>query len=124
MSRTPQSIVWTSIFYIAVVLAFAASPARAADFPVTTAVDAADPTPGACGVCDVGGGACSLRAAVSKANACAGADTIHFAPALDGTPIQLDSPPADNFPCVGCLTNGLIVTQDLTIAGNGADKTI
>src|SRR6185436_13184884 len=94
------------------------------DFTVTTPVDIADPTPGVCGVCDAGGGVCSLRAAVSKANACAGADTIRFAPALDGTPIQLDLPPTEFFPCVGCETNGLIVTQDLTIAGNGPARTI
>jgi len=125
MTRKFRPTVWTSaILFMGVVLALVPCRAQAVDFTVTTPVDIADPTPGVCGVCDAGGGVCSLRAAVSKANACAGADTIRFAPALDGTPIQLDLPPTEFFPCVGCETNGLIVTQDLTIAGNGPARTI
>jgi len=127
MTRKLRPSVWTSaIFFIGVVLALPPGRARAEDITVTTKDDIAETTPpSVCGACGVAsGGSCSLRAAVSKANTCPGADTIRFAPALDGLPIELKLPPTEFFPCVGCETNGLIVTQDLTIAGNGADKTI
>ena len=98
-----------------------------ATFVVNTPLDIADPTPGVCGDCDLGGGQCSLRAAVSKANACSGADTIRFAAALDGTPIVL-SLPCDPFFGCGFDSTGadgdLDVAEELTIAGNGATNTI
>lgn len=46
-------------------------------FTVTTTNDQPDTTPGD-GVCDTGGGECSLRAALMEANALAGTDTIGF----------------------------------------------
>ena len=56
-------------------LAFLASPAFAATFTVDSSVDAVDANPGD-GICDDGGGACTLRAAVMEANAFAGMDAI------------------------------------------------
>ena len=47
----------------------------AATFVVNTTTDTADAAPGD-GACLDGGGACSLRAAISEANALAGTDTI------------------------------------------------
>src|SRR5215210_730587 len=48
---------------------------NAATFVVNTTADTQDAAPGN-GVCADGGGACSLRAAITEANALAGADTI------------------------------------------------
>ncbi len=46
-------------------------------FLVDSAGDAGDATPGD-GICDTGGGVCTLRAAIQESNALAGADTIDF----------------------------------------------
>src|SRR2546426_9701517 len=51
--------------------------ADAATFTVNSTADTTDAAPGD-GVCDDGGGACTLRAAIEEANAHAGADTIAF----------------------------------------------
>ena len=51
--------------------------ASAATFSVDSAGDESDPDPGD-GVCDDGGGSCTLRAALEEANRLDGADTIRF----------------------------------------------
>ena len=48
-----------------------------ATFTVDSVLDTGDSNPGD-GVCDDGGGNCTLRAAIEEANALAGADRIHF----------------------------------------------
>jgi CSLREA domain-containing protein len=48
-----------------------------ATFTVDSVLDTGDSSPGD-GVCDDGGGNCTLRAAIEEANALAGADRIHF----------------------------------------------
>src|SRR6185503_17933314 len=50
----------------------------AVTFTVNSTADTSDASPGD-GVCDAGGGVCTLRAAIEEANALAGADTIQFA---------------------------------------------
>lgn len=68
-----------------------------------TVTSAADPSGTHSGV--------TLRDAIAQANASSGADTIVFAPSLDGTSIK--------------LTQGeLSITDALTIRGNGAQNTI
>jgi VCBS repeat-containing protein len=77
---------------------------------------------------------CTLRAAVQKANATAGADTIRFDAALDTLPIILTIPTVDQCPppagSGGCWEDAdesmgdLDILDDLTIVGNGARKTI
>src|SRR5687768_16131521 len=57
-----------------VITAFS-SNTHAATFVVNTTADTADAAPGN-GACADAGGACSLRAAISEANALAGADII------------------------------------------------
>ena len=53
-------------------------PTAAVTFTVNSTADTGDATPGD-GVCDAGGGVCTLRAAIEEANALAGSDTIQFA---------------------------------------------
>jgi CSLREA domain-containing protein len=56
----------------------AVTPTSAATtFVVNSTGDAADASPGN-GVCATAGAVCTLRAAIQKANALAGADTINF----------------------------------------------
>src|SRR5687768_8188259 len=50
---------------------------NAATFTVNSVGDQSDANAGN-GVCDTGGGTCTLRAAIEEANANAGDDTIHF----------------------------------------------
>ena len=66
-SEQPRSIAWAQ-----------ASPtATGAVFTVNTTDDTPDVAPGD-GVCDTGGGPCSLRAAIMESNAMTGTDTIAF----------------------------------------------
>ena len=90
-----------------------------AAFNVNTAADTDDAAAGN-GTCADSGGNCSLRAAVQEANAHAGADTITFAPALNGVPIQLTQVGDDNTAASGDLD----INSDITIVGNGAANTI
>jgi CSLREA domain-containing protein len=86
----------------------------AATFSVTTTSDSSDVTPGD-GVCSDGSG-CSLRAAISEANALAGADTISL-PA--GTYTESLVSANDNANAGGDFD----ITGDLTITGAGAATT-
>src|SRR2546425_5612740 len=65
--------------------------ADAATFTVNSTADTTDAAPGD-GVCDDGGGACTLRAAIEEANANAGADTIAFSVASGVQTIAPASP--------------------------------
>src|SRR5437879_4214560 len=86
---------WSGLMGLALVAATAMAPiARAAQFIVTTNSDSG---PG------------SLRAAIINANNAAGADTITFAPALNGQTITL-------------TTGELLVSDDVTITGPGANQ--
>ena len=93
------------------------SPARnlAANTPivVNATEDVPDANPGD-GVCETftGNGACTLRAAIEEAEALAGADVITFNPSLPN--------PATFLLYLGHLQ----ISTDLTITGNGSDRTI
>jgi CSLREA domain-containing protein len=84
-------------------------------FPVTvdTAADAGDLSVGD-GVCDAGGGVCTLRAAIDETNASAHLDLILVAPGVDPT-LTLPGAAED-----ANATGDLDVTDDLTIVGSGA----
>ncbi|MFQ5879453.1 MAG: choice-of-anchor Q domain-containing protein [Dehalococcoidia bacterium] len=81
-------------------------PARAGAFIVDSTADAEDANRGD-GVCATADGQCTLRAAIEEANALAGPDTITL-PAGTYT-LALDR---------------LVITDDLTLAGDGPDLTI
>lgn len=101
-----------SIFFL---LVLSASAASAANFTVNSPLDTNDAAPGN-GVCADAASLCTLRAAISEANALAGADTITL--------------PAGTFTATTPTTNedanangDLDITQDLTITGAGAGTT-
>ena len=77
-------------------------------FVVDTTVDDVDANPGD-GICATGSGDCSLRAAIEEANAWSDSDRIEI--------------PAGNY-ILDYDTNGLEITDDLVIRGEGADQTI
>lgn len=91
-----------------VVLTLASPPARAAVFTVTKTADTLD---GACS------SDCSLREAVTAANASQGADTIHLGP---GVFALTRLGPSEN----NSATGDLDVLGELTIVGAGADRTV
>jgi CSLREA domain-containing protein len=85
-----------------------------ATFTVDSTADVDDAAPGD-GSCNNGSGACTLRAAISEANALAGADTITL-PA--GTYLlKIGHSEDDN------ATGDLDITSDITINGAGMDST-
>jgi hypothetical protein len=115
-----------------VVLVLAMAPvgqAYGATFTVNSSIDLVDLLPGD-GLCDAGGGQCTLRAAVQEANAWPGDDIIRFDAALNGVPIVLTIPPVDECPPLGCFnevqpaSGDLDITESLTVIGNGAANTI
>ena len=65
-----------AVFSAAFALTAFSVNANAATFVVNTTADTQDAAPGN-GVCADGGGMCSLRAAITEANALAGADIDH-----------------------------------------------
>ena len=89
---------------------------HAATFTVTTTTDAVDANPGD-GVCDDGGGDCTLRAAVQEANAAPGVDTIALPPGTYTLTIGGDEEDDG-------LTGDLDISDDLTIQGASATETI
>jgi len=101
-------------------LLLASLEARAATFVVNDTADAVDATPGD-GVCEtvLGGGTCTLRAAILEANALAGADSVTLPPGIfsitTGIPGSgIDTPAVADFD----------VTADLQITGAGPRVTI
>ncbi|MEZ4755016.1 MAG: choice-of-anchor Q domain-containing protein [Bdellovibrionota bacterium] len=98
------------------ILLFPLSNTFAATFTVNSTQDVSDATPGN-GVCDIGGGLCTLRAAIDEANATAAADTILL--------------PAGRFP-IGIVGDGedanatgdFDILKPVTIRGVGADSTL
>ena len=92
-------------------------------FIVNSVFDLSDPLP-ANGICEVVSGdpsVCTLRAAIQTANANPGADTITFA-------ASLPSPAVFTLSRMGnddtALNGDLDITEDLTLIGNGAARTI
>lgn len=67
---------------------------------------------------------CTLREAIIKANANAGADTIVFAASTNGTPITLSIANAGGTNEDNSATGDLDVNDSLTITGNGSANTI
>ena len=95
----------------------AAQPINAANFTVNSTADAQDAAAGN-GVCEtaIGNGVCTLRAAITEANALPGDDTITL-PA--GTYAQSLSAPNENSNAGGDFD----VTSNITINGAGAGST-
>ena len=83
--------------------------AYGAIFNVDHAADTVDTNPGD-GICDDGGGKCTLRAAIIEANATADSDVIDLAP--DVYTLSLPGTNED-----GALTGDLDITANLTIVG-------
>jgi len=90
--------------------------AAAATFTVNTTADTQDAAPGN-GVCGDAGGQCSLRAAITEANALAGADTI----TLPGGTYTTTLVSANENANAG---GDLDITSPLTITGAGSATTI
>ncbi|MCX6020457.1 MAG: CSLREA domain-containing protein [Chloroflexi bacterium] len=91
---------------------------EAGRFTVNSANDAVDDNAGN-GICHTAANECTLRAAVQESNAFAGA-LITFAAGVDGTPITLTVAGTDDTAAAGDLD----IANSVTIAGNGAAKTI
>jgi CSLREA domain-containing protein len=94
-------------------LALGPDPAAALVFDVDSTTDDVDAAPGN-GICATDRGACTLRAAVMEANATVAADTLN----LPAGRFKLKST-GDGDASVGDLD----VTHDLTVLGEGRDKT-
>jgi trimeric autotransporter adhesin len=103
------------VFFAAIAIAFSVN-VNAATFTVNTTADTQDAAPGN-GICADGGGACSLRAAISEANALAGADTITVP---SGTHTTLIAGTNENANADGDFD----ITSPMTINGAGAGSTI
>jgi hypothetical protein len=115
---------------LVLLLTLAPGTAYGATFTVNSSADMVDLLPGD-GVCDAGGGQCTLRASIQEANLWPGDDTIRFAPSLNSIPIVLTIPPVDECPLYGGCFNeaepasgDLDIMDNLTIVGNGAGNTI
>ena len=102
-----------SIFFL---LVLSAATAQAATFAVNSTFDTADTAPGN-GICADQGGLCTLRAAISEANALPGSDVI-ILPA--GTYTQTLVAANDDFNAGGDFD----ITDSVTITGAGAATTI
>ena len=88
-------------------------------FVVNDASDIVDEIPGD-GICDLGDGRCTLRAAIQEANSTTSSE-ISFSPLLNGIPIQLSIAGAGED---SNLTGDLDILSDVVIMGNGATNTI
>ncbi len=113
---TPMRFLLMTLF--ATVLALTATTpgsVHGATFAVTTTTDAVDATPGD-GICDSGGGDCTLRAAIQEANATPGADLITVPAGIYRLTI------AGTLEDDG-LTGDLDISDDVTIEGAGAATT-
>src|SRR2546426_3114431 len=97
-------------------LLLAVAPAAAATFTVNDTADAVDAVLGD-GTCATAGGTCTLRAAIQEANALPGSDTI-MVPA-DTYLLTIEGRDED-----AAVTGDLDITDDVTITGAGADRTI
>ncbi len=113
--------VWLRVV-IAIALSLIVAGSRVKDVSAATfVVDRTDDTNAATAqVCSGAANDCSLRGAISKANATAGADTITFSASTNGVPFTLTliGNDADN------ATGDLDINDSLTISGNGVNNTI
>ncbi len=120
LNRTPrQAATFTAIVGAMAISLWLAPGAMAAPFNVTpgsNANDAADPTP-ADGVCDVGGGICTVRAAIQSANGSPGTDDVNI-PA--GTYTLSTAGTAES----AAATGDLDINGSVNINGLGAGATI
>src|SRR5688572_33270317 len=105
-------------FAIVAMLAMTAfsSNVSAATFTVNTAADTQDVAPGN-GVCADAGGACSFRAAITEANALAGADIITLGPVAYTQTLVAASENAN-------AGGDWDITSPITINGSSASTTI
>lgn len=103
------------LFTIFFLLLMSATAMQAATFTVNSTADSVDAAPGN-GTCADAAGACSLRAAISEANALAGADTITLPAGTYTTTLPTSN---ENLNANGDLD----IRQDLTITGAGAGTT-
>jgi CSLREA domain-containing protein len=114
----PQSMTQRlgSICALAIALVGVRASAPAATFTVNTTDDAvdADLTDG---MCDAGGGRCTLRAAIQQANVTVDADTVVLPAGTYRLTIRGSGEDAS-------ATGDLDITSDITIAGAGATSTI
>jgi CSLREA domain-containing protein len=118
-AMTPPHITWAlsiPVFVALVIVIGDAHRALGASLTVNATHDAVDAAPGD-GVCDDGGGACTLRAAVMEANALPGADEIGVSP---GTYTLSLAGAGEN----AAATGDLDITGDLTITGEGAASVV
>lgn len=106
----------SALLLLAIVFVFAATNTSAATFNVNTTNDTVDATPGD-GNCADAGAQCSLRAAITEANALAGADIINV-PA--GTYTQSLVAADENLNAGGDWD----ITTDITLNGAGSATTI
>lgn len=113
--RFKYSYLFKSLILTAFFLVFSNISANAATFVVNTTADTQDATAGN-GICADAGGNCSLRAAITEANALAGADIITL-PA--GTYTQTLVSANDNANAGGDFD----ITSDITINGAGSGST-
>src|SRR5213593_4296317 len=96
-------------------LLLAVAPAAAATFAVNDTADAVDAVLD--GKCATAGGTCTLRAAIQEANALPGPDTITVPAGTYLLTIEGQDEDA-------AVTDDLDITDDVTITGAGADRTI
>ncbi len=120
LARQPRYLMFTTATprFIAILLTLAlAAPAGAqVTFTVDNAMDVNDATPGD-GICLATGGGCTLRAAITEANAVAGADTVvvpagTYTLSLPGTNEEQNA------------SGDLDVRTDMTIRGSGGGAVI
>jgi CSLREA domain-containing protein len=123
LDRSPSTEGYGKFRYLVLMAVFAFAtlamgtlPTYAATFVVNTTADTQDATPGN-GQCADAGGACSLRAAITEANALAGADIITL-PA--GTYTHSLTAATEDANAGGDMD----ITGPLTINGAGAATTI
>jgi CSLREA domain-containing protein len=124
---------------LAIILAFSicitsfsfADPTQAATFTVDSTGDSSDASAGD-GICDIGDGSCTLRAAIEEANAGSGSDTISIGaigtttpasalPMINVATTTISGPGNDGFVIDGVNTTG---ESGLTIALSVASTTI
>jgi hypothetical protein len=107
-------------------LSLSASSGFAADFGVTTQLDAPDSEPGD-GVCATGEGACSLRAAVQEANALPGHDVIVLPAGLFALTVEgrdEDASASGDLDVLDTLTLTGMAAQTTLVDGNGIDTVL
>lgn len=115
-TKNLRNFAFAAAFFAVCFLFGASQNVSAATFVVNSTTDAVDATPGD-GACATAGAVCTLRAAITEANALAGADIITL-PA--GTYTETVVAASENLNAGGDFD----ITSDITINGAGAASTI